>query len=74
MDYYNKMEGTISFCPLCAQELVDKDRVTRWIHDIINHREYWELQNEGQSKDGLMDYLYEIIEYHQGKYKEMWKE
>ena len=55
-------EGQI--CPLCGEELSDYYHVTRWIHDIINHREYWEGQNELSSKDHVMKFLYEIIEHH----------
>jgi len=67
------MSENFSFCLLCGQDLIDNENVTRWIHDIINHRGYFEAQVGRKRKDDpVIAMLYDIIEYHQGKYK--WKE
>ena len=58
-------------CPFCGRDLPDKHRETRWIHDIIHHRIYWESQTQGMNKEQLMNTLYEIIEFFHGKTKEI---
>jgi len=51
-------------CPICSAELSNSDQVTRWCHDIMNHREYWKMQNEGASKQQTEEELFKIVEYY----------
>jgi len=41
--------------------LIDSQQSTRWIHDIVFHREYWEKQNEDLTKEQVMDTICIII-------------
>jgi hypothetical protein len=55
----------LDYCPLCGKHLPDYDRTTRWIHDIMNHRGYFEAQCEDTPAESIREMLYEIIEkYH----------
>ena len=57
----------LDYCPLCNTQLVDTKRVTRWIHDIMNHREYFESQITSLTREQVLEILYEIIEiYYRG--------
>ena len=50
----------MSLCPICGIRLDNSQVPTRRIHDIIFHREYFENQVEGLTKDQLMDMLWMI--------------
>jgi len=54
----------LDYCPLCSIELVDTYRVTRLIHDIMNHREYFESQIESSNREQILETLYVIIEHY----------
>jgi len=57
----------LDYCPLCGTELADSRRVTRWIHDIMNHRGYFEDWTSSSTKKQVREILYEIIEnYYRG--------
>jgi len=60
------MKGILDFCPWCGEKLVDLENETRWIHDIINHRGYWEAQM-GDEPRNIIENLYDVIEYYHGK-------
>ena len=51
----------LDYCPLCSIQLVDTKRVTRWIHDIMNHREYFESQITSLTREQVLEILYEVI-------------
>lgn len=51
-------------CPICGTELSNSDRVTRWCHDIMMHRGYWQTQTENMTKDQLEEDLFEIVRYY----------
>jgi len=55
---------TLGYCPICGDDLANKDRATRWCHDIMNHRGYWQGQTENMTKEQLQDDLFEIVEYY----------
>ena len=65
------MDGIFSFCPWCGQDLPDRHKETRWIHDIIHHRGYWEYQTQIVDTELLMMMLYEIVEHYHGKTREI---
>lgn len=54
----------MSKCPLCMTNLGNDDNVTRWVHDLVNHREYWKGQTENMTKDQLNELLFEIVDYY----------
>jgi len=54
----------LDYCPLCGTELTDTYKVTRWIHDIMNHREYFEAQTTSLNREQALEILYEIIEHY----------
>jgi len=54
----------LDYCPLCGSELTDTYMVTRWIHDIMNHREYFESQIARTNREHVLEILYEIIEHY----------
>ena len=56
------IEGIFSHCPLCGKNLYNKEQITRHIHDIMNHREYWEDQHK-RNFEFISQSLYSIIEY-----------
>ncbi len=56
--------GILDYCPLCKTELPDTNRVTRWIHDIMNHRKYFESQTARTNREQVLEILYEIIEHY----------
>jgi hypothetical protein len=62
------MKGIFDSCPLCGEKLMNKEAETRWIHDIVNHRGYWEGQM-GNKFPKIVNAMYGIIEYHHGKAK-----
>jgi len=57
------IEGIFSYCPLCGKDLHNKEQHTRWIHDIMNHREYWEAQHR-RNFEFISQSLYKIIEHY----------
>ena len=57
------IEGIFSHCPLCRKNLHNKEQHTRWIHDIMNHREYWESQHR-MNFEFISQSLYRIIEHY----------
>ena len=59
-----KMRLFIDFCPRCGKILSDDDRVTRWIHDILNHRKYFEAQTKDSPGKAICEILYEIIDHY----------
>ena len=64
------MDGIFSFCPWCGQDLLDKKQLTRWIHDMVFHRAYFEAQTGFSREDPGIGLLYDVLEYYQGKYNE----
>jgi len=57
----------LDYCPLCGTELLDTLRATRYIHDIINHRAYFEAYTTSLTREQALEILYEIIEnYYRG--------
>ena len=54
----------LDYCPLCSIELADTYRVTRLIHDIMNHREYFESQIASSNREQILETLYVIIEHY----------
>ena len=54
-------ELLLDYCPLCSTQLVDTKIVTRLIHDIMNHREYFELQITSLTREQVLEILYEVI-------------
>jgi len=60
----------LDYCPLCSTQLVDTKRVTRWIHDIMNHREYFESLITSLTREQVLEILYEVIgTYYRGDNK-----
>jgi len=57
-------QGLFDYCPLCGIKLLDIDRTTRWIHDIMNHRGYFELQMAAVNREQVLETLYEVIEHY----------
>ena len=51
----------LDYCPLCGTELLNTIRATRYIHDIMNHREYFEFQIISLNKKEVCKMLYEVI-------------
>jgi len=51
----------LDYCPLCGTELLDTLRATRYIHDIMNHREYFEACTMPLNRKQVREILYEII-------------
>ena len=45
----------MSYCPLCGFNLKDSKQSTRWIHDFINHQEYFEEQISDITKEQSYD-------------------
>ena len=45
----------MSYCSLCNFNLKDSKQSTRWIHDFINHQEYFEEQVSDITKEQLYD-------------------
>lgn len=58
------MEAIFDFYPLCGKYLHDKFRATRWIHDILNHRGYFETQTKHAPSQSIFEMLYEVIEHY----------
>lgn len=60
----------LDYCPLCGTDLADMKRVTRWIHDIMNHREYFESLITLLTREQVLEILYEVIgTYYRGDNK-----
>ena len=51
----------LDYCPLCGTELLNTIRATRYIHDIMNHREYFEYYTTPYNKEEVREILYEVI-------------
>ena len=55
---------SLNVCPLCNETLPNNDNVTRWVHDIINHEEYWKAQNYDATKNQLQNAIIQIVRYY----------
>ncbi len=55
---------SLGVCPLCNETLPNTDNVTRWVHDIVNHEEYWKAQNHDATKYQLQDAIIQIVRYY----------
>ena len=68
-----RVEMLLDYCPLCKTELLDTYRVTRLIHDIMNHREYFESMCASSTRGQVLETLYVIIEHYYRDEKIWWK-
>ena len=57
-------------CSKCGELILYKNNlVPLWIHEIITHPDEWDKTTESMRPEGLVDILYDIIDFYHRKTK-----